>query len=71
MMDRPSSAPTDEAAAERAVARYRSLSPAERWQALTDLLREMESVVGPRMDRVRDEHPFWRHWTDPFVGIAV
>jgi hypothetical protein len=62
------SKPTDEASAERVVAPYRRLSPADRWRAFAELLREMESLLGQRTHRAPDEHPFWRHWTDPFLG---
>ncbi len=62
-------APSDEETAERAVARYRSMTPSERIEALRDLLRDMDVLLDGRVPpRVEDDPPFWRRWQDPNVG---
>ena len=62
-------APTDEETARRSVEPYRALDTAARLEALTALLRGMDSILGGRRPaRSPDDEEFWRHWKDPSLG---
>ena len=61
--------PTDRESAERAVAPYRDMTPAERFEALAKLLEEVAAILGDREPAGDGEpFPFWRHWMDPSLG---
>jgi hypothetical protein len=61
--------PTDEDSARAAVALYRSLTVAERFEALVALLRDMDVLlVGRTPRRSPDDEDFWLHWKDPSRG---
>jgi hypothetical protein len=64
-----SSVPTTEESARRAVLPYAHLTAQQRFDALRDLLREIELLRGsrPLLRDPRDED-FWRHWKDPSLG---
>jgi hypothetical protein len=67
-----SKVPSDEETARRAVEPYRHLTPAERWAAFAELLREMETLSAGRPGaRSPDDENFWRHWKDPSLGRPV
>ena len=61
--------PSDEEAARACVAPYRDLDPVSRLEALTTLLRGMDSLLQGRQPvRSPDDVRFWRHWKDVSVG---
>ena len=61
--------PTDEETAFEAVDRYRNLTPAQRIEALADLLASMDRILAGRKPlRSPEDEDFWRHWVDPSLG---
>jgi hypothetical protein len=61
--------PTDEETARAAVAPWRSLDARARIEALTSLLRDMDTLLDGRMPvRSPDDENFWRHWMDASLG---
>ena len=61
--------PTNKESARAAVEPYRDMTPAQRWQALEDLLKAVQGFLGDREPlRPKEDPPFWMRWKDPSVG---
>ena len=61
--------PTDVESARAAVEPYRNMTPAERWEALEELLKAVEGFLGDRpLLRPDEDPPFWMRWKDPSIG---
>jgi len=62
-------APTDVETAHAAVAPYRDMTVAERFEAFDSLQRAMDALLDGRMPmRAPDDEDFWKHWVDPSRG---
>jgi len=63
--------PTDVESARAAVEPYRDMTPAQRWEALEELLKAVEGFLGDRpVLRPAEDPPFWMRWKDPSIGRA-
>ena len=60
--------PTDQDWARREADRFRDCSTDERFDALEDLLRLMQELLGSQEPIGDGSLPFWRHWSDSSLG---